>query len=132
MFKVVRGGVYTGLANGARGILFPDHRDQGLAVKNRQNAKGCDAAMAKQGSQPRFVECVKKSTTDRFAQAGEVVKEGLSLGAELVLVGLPEMAPVEGREVGVRVKRGHDQRPFRMQSSMPFLERACRRWNIGQ
>jgi hypothetical protein len=61
------GGVYTGLANGARGILFPDDGDQGLAVKNGKNAKGLDAAMPKQGSQPGFVERMKKPVTDRFA-----------------------------------------------------------------
>ena len=60
------GGVYTGLANGARGILFPDHGDQGLAVKNRKNAKGLNAAMPKQGSQPGLVERMKKPMADRF------------------------------------------------------------------
>jgi hypothetical protein len=38
-----------------------------LAVKNRKNPKGLDAAMSKQGSQPGFVERMKKPTAGRFA-----------------------------------------------------------------
>jgi|RhiMetdeSRZDD1v2_1073273.scaffolds.fasta_scaffold583638_2 hypothetical protein len=40
LFKVVqRGGVYTGLSKGARGILFPDNSDKCLAVEDRKNTK---------------------------------------------------------------------------------------------
>jgi hypothetical protein len=67
MCKVVqRGGVYTGLSKGARGILFPDNGDQRLPVEDGKDAEGDDAALSQKRSKPRFIECLQDAVMDRF------------------------------------------------------------------
>ena len=96
MCKVVqRGGVYTGLSKGASGILFSDNGNQGLPVEDWEDPKRRNVALSHQRGQPRFVERMEDPVTDRFPQAGTIVKERLRLGAELVLTGLPEMSTIE-------------------------------------
>jgi hypothetical protein len=81
-------GVYNGLSKGARGILFPDNRDQRLAIKDRKNPKRGDMALLQEGGKTDFIEGVEDPVTDRFPKAGKIVKQWLSLCAELVLIGL--------------------------------------------
>ena len=53
MCKLVqRGGVYTGLSKGARGILFPDYGDQCLPVEDGKDSEGDDAALSKKRPRP--------------------------------------------------------------------------------
>jgi len=67
MCKVVqRGGVYTGLSKGARGILFPDNGDQRLSVEDGKDAEGDDAALSQKCSKPCFIKCLQDAVMDRF------------------------------------------------------------------
>src|SRR5690242_14217975 len=128
MFKVVqRGGVYTGLSKGARGILFPDNGNERLAVPNGKNAERGDAALAQQRGEAVFIERMEDSVPDRFSEAGEIMKKRLCLNAEFVLIGLTKMTPVERREVRVRVKGGENQAAVGMKDAVPFPDRRQRR-----
>jgi hypothetical protein len=44
----------------------------------------------------RLIERMENPMTDRLPKAGKIVKDRLSLGAELVLIGLTEMSPIDG------------------------------------
>ena len=67
MCKLVqRGGVYTGLSKGARGILFPDNGDQCLAVEDGKDSEGDDAALSQERPKTRFIECMQDAVMDRF------------------------------------------------------------------
>ena len=70
--------------------------------------------------------------TDRLPESGKIMKEGLCLRAELVLVGLPEMPPIERREVRARLKGGKDEAAVWVQHPVPFLQ--CGEWrrHIGE
>ena len=70
--------------------------------------------------------------TNRLPQAGKIVKERLGLRAELILIGLAEMPPIERREVCVWMERGENQPAVGMQHPMPFLHRDERRRHIGE
>ena len=125
-------GVYTALSKGARGILFPNNGDQRLPVEDRKDAEGHDAALSEERGKIRFFERMEDPVADRLPQAGEIMKDRLRLSAELVLIGLPKMSPIEWREIGVGVKRGENKGAFRMQRSMPLFECEKRRGDIGQ
>ena len=70
--------------------------------------------------------------TDRLPEAGAIMKEGLGLRAELVLIGLPEMPPIDRRKVCARMIGGQDEAPLGMQHPVPFLQRGKRRRHIGE
>ena len=96
VFKVVqRGGVYTGLSKGARGILFPNNSHERLAVEDGKDTKRGNAALFQESGQAGFIEHVEDPMTDGFPQAGEIMEQGLSLDAEFVLIGLPKVPPIE-------------------------------------
>ena len=96
VFKVVqRGGVYTGLSKGARGILFPNNGHERLAVEDGKDTKRGNAALFQESGQAGFIERVEDPMTDGFPQAGEIMEQGLSLDAEFVLIGLPKVPPIE-------------------------------------
>ena len=125
-------GVYTGLSKGARGILFPDNDDQRLAVKDRKDPEGRDPALYQERRKARFIEGVQDSLTNAFPQPGAIMKQGLRLGAELILIGLPEMPPIERRKICVGMKGGNNQGTIGMQHTVPFSEARQRRRHIGE
>ena len=79
--------------------------------------------MSKERRETGLIECMEDPVTNGFAKARKVVQERLRLGAELVLVGLSEVSPVEGRQVGVRMKCRENQRAVRMKYTVPFPQR---------
>ena len=109
-------GVYTGLSKGARGILFPNNDDQRLSVKDRKDSKGGNAALFEQRRKTRFIECVEDALADPFPQPRAIVKQGLRVGAELILACLPKMPPIERREIRIRMKH-RDRKSTRLNSS---------------
>lgn len=133
MFKVVqRGGVYTGLTKGARGILFSDNGDERLAVEDGKDAKRGDAALSDERGKAGFIERMKDPVADRLSKARKIVQERLRLRAELVLVGLSEVSPVDRGEIGVRMKCREYQAAFRMEHSVPFPQRGKGRRHVRQ
>jgi hypothetical protein len=69
-----------------------------------------------------FIECVEDPLTDSFPQSGTIVEERLGLDAELILIGLPEMPPIDRRKIRVRMKGGNDQGAVGMQHAVPLPE----------
>ena len=88
--------------------------------------------MPQECSEAWFIEGMENPMANRLPQAGKVVKERLGLRAELILIGLAEMPPVERREVCVWMERGENQPAVGMQHPMPFLQRDERRRHIGE
>jgi hypothetical protein len=129
--KLYSVGVYTRLSKGARGILFPNNGDQGLAVENGKDTEGRDAALLQQGGEGGLIECMQNPMTNGFAQTSKIMQERLGLRAELVLVGLPKMPPVDRGEVGMGMKRRENEAAVRMECPMPFPERGEWRRHVG-
>ena len=123
-------GVYTDLSKGARGILFPDNRNQGLPIEDRKDTKRPDAALSQECGKGRFIERMEDPVTDGFPKPGKIVKQRLRLGAEFVLIGLSKVSPIYGRQVGVLVKSGENQGALGMQHTMPLPQRDKRRRHI--
>lgn len=69
---------------------------------------------------------------DRFTETGEVMEKRLSLGAELVLISLAEVPPVQRREVGAGMECREDEAAFGMHRPMPFPQRCQGGENVGE
>jgi hypothetical protein len=62
-----------------------------------------------------------------LSQTAEIVKDGLSRRTEFIVVCCAKMAAKQHREIGVRLKTGHDGRSSRMQDSKHLSETMKRR-----
>ena len=103
-----------------------------MAIEDGKNAEGSDAALSHECGEARLIEGMKDPVTDRLPQTAKIMKQGLRLGAELVLIGLSEVPPIEGRKVGVRMKRSQNEAAFGMQDTMPFPKGRERRGDVWQ
>ena len=117
---------------GASGILFPDNDDQRLAVKDGKDPEGCDAALSQERCKALFIECVENPLADPFPKPSTIMKQGLRLGAELILIGLPEMSPIDRRKIRVRMKSGNNQAAVGIQHTVPFPQGRKRGRHIGE
>src|SRR5262245_36911707 len=69
---------------------------------------------------------------DSLTEAGKIVEEGLSLGAEFVLIRLSEVSSVESGQISIGMESREDEAAFRMQDAMPFLQGGTRGKYIRQ
>ena len=59
---------------------------------------------------------------NRFAQTAEIVKDDLGRRPKFIVVFSQQLTAKQCREVGVRLKAGHEGRPVRMQDSEHLSE----------
>ena len=121
--KLYSEAVYTGLSNGARGIPFPNYSHQGLAIEDGEDPKRGHAALPEKGIKPGFIERMQDAMADCFTETGEIVKERLSLGAEFVLIRLPEVPSEEGGEISLGMECRDNEGALGVQHTMPFPQR---------
>lgn len=88
--------------------------------------------MFEQRRKTRFIECVEDALADPFPQPRAIVKQGLRVGAELILACLPKMPPIERREIRIRMKHRDDQGAVGMERSVPFPQGRKRRRDVRE
>ena len=130
--KLYSEAVYTGLSNGARGILFPNYGHQGLPVEDGKDTERGYAALPEKRVQGYFIEGMQDAMADAFTEAGKIMEKRLSLGAKFVLVRLTKVPPVERGKISLGMECRDDKAAFGMQHTMPFLQRRSGRRDVRQ